>query len=321
VDVLPPPPESGEGGSLEGQDAPASPAAQVPAPTGAPAGDRPKRRRPLVIAVAAIVILGLIGGAIALSGKGGTTDTASASPSVSPSPSPTPTAPGQPQKLHTKKVTAFEVDLVWTPGEGTDPATSYDVLRNGKLIYVVMYGHTYYTDTQVFPAKTYHYRVVALDTDEHRSEAADLTVTTKDAAPALAPLTGVYDIKLHATSHYGYSSFGMNDFTAGWRLDPQCGEGACDTRLKDLHVAAFTTTLTKGPTGYSATLSAKGFARCGSTETTASVTIAVHAVDAVYTHGVWRVTRLEGTMIVRTSSQLGCVSSGIDYQFTGRFVK
>lgn len=284
-----------------------------------PPGDRPKGRRPLVIAVAVIVILGLIGGAIALSGNGGTTD--AASPSPSPSPSPTPTAPGQPQKLHTKKVTAFEVDLVWTPGEGTDPATSYNVLRNGKLIYVVMYGHTYYTDTQVVPAKTYHYRVVALDTDEHRSEAADLTVTTKDAAPGLAALTGVYDIKLHATSHYGYSSFGLNDFTAGWRLDPQCGEGACDTRLKDLHVAAFTTTLKSGPTGYSATLSAKGFARCGSTETTASVTIAVHAVDAAYTHGMWRVTRLEGTMIVRTSSQLGCVSSGIDYQFTGRFVK
>jgi hypothetical protein len=307
VDDLPTPPATPPSQS-EGM-APAGPIAPQP-----PA---PRQRTGLIVAIVLVVLALIVGGVVVGVTRDG--DGAAATDTPSPASTQAPTRPATPTAFDAEGE-ALRVSLTWTADTSGTEAVSYAISRNGKHLLAVSAPKTNAFDTTVAPGTTYHYSVVAVDADGKRSRPAKLTVTTAKLPLSEAPLSGVFNVALNVTSHYGYSSFNSFHDTAGWRFRPVCPKGACDTDLTDTGQKAFTTTLNlKAPT-YSGSLSFRGFAICNGTVSTANVTITLHVTKADVEKETWRATKVEGTMIVRVSPQLGCVASGIDYAIRGSWV-
>jgi len=267
-----------------------------------------------ILAIVAIVaVVAIIGAVIALANSGdddGTNAAASTTPSGS--------SVGAPEFV-TARSGPFRIVLGWAPAQGV-PADRYVVSRNGTVASNLEGTATSWVDDDVVPGTHYAYSIAAVATDG-TSEAARITTETAEAPPATAPLEGVFDVHIHATSHFGFSNFGSGNGTLGWRFTPTCKNGPCDTKLADLHVKEFRLTLARSGASYHGDASFTGQVRCGSAPVTSSVTITVHVTDGGVVDGDWVATRVEGTMVQSESAQLGCVASGATYDVTGKIVR
>src|SRR4029077_11374990 len=105
--------------------------------------------------------------------------------------------------------------------------------------------------------------------------------------------------------------------TAGWRFTPSWEEGACATAFRDIHWAQMQADLKKTGAAYSGDFTVSGFLTCQGTNISSSMHLSVHVTAARTLHEQWRATKLEGTLNLSNSSQLGCSSASITYSVTG----
>jgi hypothetical protein len=268
--------------------------------------------RTVVLAVvAAVVVIAIVGTVIALANGG---DEGSATPSSTGSSVGAVAAPAN----VVAHAAPFHVVLTWTAGGA--PPDRYIVSRNGTVTSNLAGDVTRWVDDDVVPGTHYAYSVAAVATDG-TSEATRVTTETTSAPPATAPLDGVFNVHVHATSHYGFSNFGSGNATLGWRFTPTCAQGPCDTKLADLHTTDFRMTLARSGASYHGDASMSGQVRCGGASVVSNVTITVHVTDGGVVDKHWVATRFEGTMVESEAAQLGCVASGATYQVSGRLVR
>jgi len=264
----------------------------------------------MVIAGVSLLVV-LVVAAVAIAAAGGADDSAS-SPTASPSPQP----PAAASDLRAN-AGAFQVKLTWQAGTDGAPAVRYDIQRDTEIV-----GHTDRTswvDTRVTPGQRYAYQVIALSQDGLRRSTAVRT-TTKTAPPGTAGLEGVFNVKLHPTSHYGLSSFQDKDTTAGWRFVPACRQPPCDTKMNDLHWKALTLTLDQTGGRYHGSASISGVVSCSGHSVSATYTLTITATKADAVKDGWRVTAFTGELTQYASAQLGCVSSSVHYGVQGTLV-
>lgn len=297
MDPLPPPPS----------DAPK----ELPVEPTPPRGGR----RWLVVALVVVLAIG-VAVAVAL---GGGSDTPAAMASASPSPSVL-LQPNPPAKL---KASAgpFNVKLTWRPGTGEGaPADHYDIMRDTKIVGHANGDATSFVDDTALPKQEFDYQVIAVSADGARL-GATVRAKTLSAPAGTATLTGVFNVKVHPTSHSGFSSFTEKDFTAGWRFVPSCKEPPCDTQLRDLGSKDFLIHLKRTEGSYEGSVSVSGRVSCNGHDSTSSVTVTIHATQADTVREDWRITKFTGTMSEYTSPQLGCTSASVRYDVTGSLTK
>ena len=211
MDQLPPPPS----------DAPK----ELPAEPTPPRGGR----RWLVVAVVVFLAIGV---AVAVALGGGSDTPPAAVASASPSPSEL-LQPNPPANLKAS-AGAFNVKLTWRPGTGDGaPVDHYDIMRGTTIVGHADGDATSFVDDTALPKQEFDYQVIAVSADGARL-GATVRAKTSSAPAGTATLTGVFNVKVHPTSHSGFSSFTEKDFTAGWRFVPSCKQPPCDTQLRDL---------------------------------------------------------------------------------------
>jgi hypothetical protein len=293
VDQLPPPPS----------DTPVVLPSQPTPPGGG--------KRWLVVALVALLAVVGTATAVAVAGGSDAPPDAAVSPSATPLPQPNPPADLK------ASAGAFRVKLTWRPGTGSGaPADRYDVVRESKTVGHADGDATSFLDDTVVPNEVYDYEVIAVSAEGTRL-GASVRTETPGAPPGTAALAGVFNVKVHPTSHSGFSSFSEKDFTAGWRFVPACKEPPCDTQVRDLGRKEFLITLQQKGGVYQGTVSISGLVSCSGHDASSSVTVAIHATRADRVGGTWRVSKFTGTMSEYTSSQLGCTSSSARFDVTG----
>jgi hypothetical protein len=82
-------------------------------------------------------------------------------------------------------------------------------------------------------------------------------------------------------------------------------------------VKATATTLRLVKGVYQGTYTSNDFVRCGASAASATYTIRFTVTRADVVKGEWRATKIAGTVVQRSPAQLGCVSSGADYDAAG----
>jgi hypothetical protein len=247
-----------------------------------------------------------------------TRDSASQTDGTVPTPSGSATATGVPPMPTGLKAAAtpFKVVLTWRTGSGGSVSVSrYSVARDGNTLGLAPEGGHRFVDDTALPSQRYEYAVEAVGTDSSVSPAVKILVKTPKAPIAAARLEGVYNMKFNLTSSYGVHGFGNK--TEGWRFTPSCAEGACNTKVRDIHWAKFTTDLHRSGASYTSTFGLTGYVYCRGTPASGTVTITIHVTKAEVASGTWQATAVAGTMRVSTVAQLGCTSSGLTYSLTG----
>ena len=281
-----------------------------PPPSDAPVAtpSRKRSRKPWIVGIAALVVAGIAAFALTRGG-GGDAGGAESSPTA-------PAAPNAPTNLRAS-AGAFEVRLSWQPGSGEGSATDgYEIIRNGVTVERAKADATSWVDGDVVPHEIYAYQVIAVSADDLR-RGASVRATTKSAPAGTAPLAGVFNVKLHPTSHSGFSSFHDKDSTAGWRFVPQCKDPPCDTQVRDFNIKGFSATLRQTLGTYDGSVSTTGLVHCGSASVSATFTIEIHVSRAEAINDAWKVTKFTGTMSQYSPAQFGCVSSSARFDVTG----
>jgi hypothetical protein len=266
----------------------------------------PSSKTTIIAILVSVAVIATIGTVVALANSGG--DEASASSST--------TGGVAPIDAVTAHETSSRVTLAWTVGTGP-AAVRYVVSRNGSVAATLQADATQWVDHDVLPESRYRYTVRATGPDGTTST-NHVTARTKSAPLGTAPLTGVFNVHLHATSHFGFSSFGAESGDVGWRFTPTCAHGPCDTKLADLHQKDFRLTLDRNGTSYHGTVTIHDLVHCGGTPVASNITVTVRVTDAAVFHQAWVATRIEGTMDQSSPPQLGCVSSGASFDLQGK---
>ncbi len=286
-----------------------------PPPSQAPA---PSRRRGawrwLVIVLGVVIVIGAAAAALVRSG-----DEDPAAASVGPSVFPTPAPPNAPANLRAA-AGAFQVKLTWHAGTGDGSATDrYDIQRNDQVVGHADADATSWLDEDVVPGQAYAYQVIAVGAEGGRSRAS-VDVKTTSAPPGTAALIGTFDVNVHAISHSGFSTFGRERYSSGWRFQPNCDRPPCDTQLRDIHEKDFIVTLNETEGTYQGSDSAS-FGSCNGHTVSSTFAVTLHVMRAGEVHGEWRVTKISGTMSQYASAQLGCVSTSATFEFVGTALK
>jgi hypothetical protein len=286
-----------------------------PMPMAPDAGGGNKRRTWLIVglfALAALIVIVIIA---IVAGGGGNKNQASASSSSSSSPSATGPPPDPPQGLAGKAKGPFKVVLSWD--QSPVEVLGYQVTRNGQKLPFVAYPATTITDDAALPGQHYSYAVETAAIGGVMSTGARVDVETPLAPPSTARLSGVFNVHMTVTSKSGVSGFPDTE-TAGWRFKPQCPEGTCKVKWSDLSIKSLTTILGQQPPGtYSGSASTNGQVVCSGVHVTSSLTIHVHVDKGGVVHNHWVATKISGSVSQSTASQLGCVSSYVNWTFTG----
>src|SRR5438093_7159588 len=192
------------------------------APPGAAPPPGPSSRTTIIAILVSVAVIATIGTVVALANSDGGDDAASRSASA------VATAGVAPIEVLTAHTSAFRVTLAWTPGQGP-AAVRYVVSRNGTVATTLDATATSWVDDHVLPESTYSYAVQAVGPDGTNAT-THVIAKTKSAPLGTAPLRGVFNVHLHATSHYGFSDFGAENGNVGWRFTPTCSKGPCDTK-------------------------------------------------------------------------------------------
>jgi hypothetical protein len=289
---------------------------EIPPPPPNPVGEpvpAPRGQRTKVGLIALAVVLAIVAVAVVVSQGGSDGDQAAgdASPtSVSPSAAAPPTAPGAVKAAPA----AFKVVVSWAPSSGD--VAGYRLYRDGDVLDEVDPNVRRFTDDTVVPNSRYRYQVAAFTDAGESSDRSDVSVKTPAASLALARVQGTFNAKLHLTSSFGVNLTGNGPGTLGLRLTPVCGHGPCNVTLDVIGLKVEHFILRQAAATYSGTGTNRSAFTCSGTPTTASFAVTFTVTGAKPLKDEWRASKLEGTIVERSASQLGCVSSGIDYSFT-----
>jgi hypothetical protein len=302
LDLQPPPPPP-----IDSQP----PTSGIPVPA-FPIPPEPQNRRRALLFIAIVVLLVVaIVAAVAVSAAKKGSPVAASSPSA-----PAPPRPSAPSALQAK-VGPFKVVLSWSPSTGE--FIGYRILRDGGAIDVVAAPSTTYTDTRVLPTGTYSYGVEAYTQGGDNSEQAVLQVKTPKAPLSAARLTGVYDVRLTPKSQFGFTST-LGPERDGWRFKPVCSNGVCDVAWNELGHKDLGAKLKRSGVSYHGTDPSSITGRCSGVGVTGTIEVTIKVTKAALMRDTWMATQIQGTVIQRSSAQLGCLSAGIDFTFTAKIV-
>jgi hypothetical protein len=281
----------------------------VPPTSGQPARHR---RRGVAITVAFSVALAtIVAIAVAVSSDGSEREESiGAAESASVSAEPTPTSP---HRLRAAPG-SFRVVLTWSPGEGPTP-DGYTIYRDGLTIGVAEATDRRFVDDEALPATPYRYAVRSyVGTYGEESNPASVRTRTPTPPPATARLQGVYEVEMEMTSSYGVTD--VDDETGAWRMVPDCDEGPCDTRMGDLNGPLPRIELTRSGAVYDGDATSQAGFQCGGVGITATYRLHLRVEKAAVVAGMWRASRLTGTLSISLPEALGCRSGGVTYAVT-----
>ena len=249
-----------------------------------------RRRRGVVIGVAAVVVVAAGLAVVALS--------------RSPGP---PTTPG-PVSVEAStcdepcETLAPRVVVKWPPPvSGADP-TDYRVVRDGSLIAEVDAARRTYVDETVMMGEVYGYQVVAASGEGDSPSTASVEATVPMPPPEAAHLDGVYRVKLTVRSARSIgSAFGIANPLPGkrgrdrWSFETTCSTdtGACPSTWSGLEGEIV-------PRGSRWKGTVQGLpARCtGQERAPAPIDVVLEAVDVDLEGSAWTVTGFRGTASV-----------------------
>lgn len=283
-----------------------------PPPSGQASPPSRRGRKKLVVIVASIAAVAIVASiaAVALSGGGakpsgtGSAKGPAASPLALLAPIALAADPG-----------AFSVTLTWAQPAGGADIEGYTVYKDGDRVGEVGAGTTTFTDVRVAPGKDYTYEIEATGGGK-ATDRVSVSVMTPVPPLSAARLSGEFNIKLKPTTQYGFQSR-YTRTTLGWTFAPKCSDGACNVVWRDLFYKGFKTTLVRKGAAYSGSDNGKFDVRCVRTAENTVLTLKFKVTKARALDGEWRAVKLVGTLTQREAPQLGCVSSGVNWRFTG----
>ena len=255
------------------------PPAAVPPAAAPPAAGPPRRRRAWavpVIAVAAVVVLGLLAGLLIWA------------PWKSP-----PLL--RPAGLTAGPPTASSVAFRWSRPATGPPPERYVIRRDGRVVGSVPGTVTSYRDTGLAPATAYRYRVAAERGGQRSAPSPVIVLTTATPPISAARLQGPWTVSIKITQGAADLT-GPRRWDETWQATPKCAAGPCDVRLTGgLNGFDFKTTLTRAGAVYRGKISGNVFP-CGSgsksfpihTAVRIRITVATARVDnREWTAGSW----------------------------------
>jgi hypothetical protein len=92
-------------------------------------------------------------------------------------------------------------------------------------------------------------------------------------------------------------------------------------KMSTIQKNGYSVDLTKRAGYYDGTTTFRGLASCGGSPTTSTLTFRVEVANAASVKGRWRAIAITGTFTQRESPQLGCVSSGANFDIFGKLVQ
>ncbi len=118
--------------------------------------------------------------------------------------------PSIPTGLAATVMTSSRVDLTWSASEDNTGVDGYEIYRNGSNIATVPAYSLEYSDTNVSPAITYTYSIIAFDSVGHHSlSSANIKVVIPGVASSVAflPVADLYVNSDNPDSNYGKTPF------------------------------------------------------------------------------------------------------------------
>ena len=203
-------------------------------PARPPRPRRSRRRRAWavpVIAVAALVVLGLLAGLLIWA------------PWKSP-----PLL--RPAGLTAGPSTTSSVTFRWSRPATGPPPERYVILHDGQVAGSVPGTVTSYRGTGLAPATAYRYRVAAERGGQRSALSPVIVLTTATPPLSAARLQGAWTVSIKITQ--GASDLtGPRSWDETWQATPKCAAGPCDVRLSGgLNGYTFKTTLTRAGAAY-----------------------------------------------------------------------
>jgi len=284
------------------------PATGLPA-TGPRASAPPRKRRAWavpVIAVAAVVVLGLLAGLLIWA------------PWKSP-----PLL--RPAGLTAGPSTTSSVAFRWSRPATGPPPERYVILHDGQVVGSVPGTVTSYRGTGLAPATAYRYRVAAERGGQRSAPSPVIVLTTATPPLSAARLQGPWTVSIKITRGAADLT-GPKRWDETWQATPKCAAGPCDVRLSGgLNGYNFKTTLTRAGPVYRGKIAGNVFP-CGSgsksfpirTTVRIRITVATARVDnREWTAGSWA-GRMVVTAPYTASGNLFCPASRQVASLTGK---
>jgi uncharacterized protein DUF2510/fibronectin type III domain protein len=260
--------------------------AQPPPAIGPAAATPPPRRRRAwavpVIAVAALVALGLLAGLLIWA------------PWTSP-----PLL--RPAGLTAGPSTTSSVTFRWSRPATGPPPDRYVILHDGQVAGSVPGTVTSYRGTGLAPATAYRYRVAAERGGQRSALSPVIVLTTVTPPLSAARLQGPWTVSIKITR--GASGLtGPKSWDETWLATPKCAAGPCDVRLSGgLNGYTFKTTLTRAGAVYQGKIAGNVFP-CGSRSKSfpirSTVRIRVTVATARVDNREWTAGSWTGHMVV-----------------------
>ena len=282
----PPPTSEHLAGSSPAADPAGSPPAAGPAAAGPDAVAPAQRKRRAwavpVIAVAAVVVLGLLAGLVIWA------------PWKSPSLL-------RPTGLTAGPSTTSSVTFRWSRPATGPPPDRYVILHDGRLAGSVPGSVTSYRRTGLPPATAYRYRVAAERGGKRSAPSAVIVVTTAAPPVSAARLQGQWTVGIKLTRG-GAGLTGPKNWDETWQATPKCAAGPCDVRLSGgLNGYIFKTTLTRAGAVYQGKFAGNVFP-CGSKSQSfpirSTVRIRITVATARVENSQWTAGSWAGHMVV-----------------------
>lgn len=225
-----------------------------------------------------------------------------------------PPAP-EPPSSFTAEAAPFEVVLTWEPP--TEDVERFELFRDGAPLATRSGSASSYTDDDVDPGRAYDYQIAAA-TDELITTRVNVSTETPVPPLRAARLEGTFDVSTRVANESGYSTYRPSNL--GWVFRPQCAEGPCNVRWRDLHLKRLRTVLKRVGTRYRGDFSGQFLIECAGSPMTSAVELDLQVERARPIDDEWRATHLVGTIDHSEAAQLGCGSSEAQLTVRARLV-
>ncbi len=223
-----------------------------------------------------------------------------------------------PVELTGEQSGGLEVALTWQLDPESATPARLRVLRNGTEVAELAGDATSFTDSRLRPGRRYTYQVKA---EADGEPAAHATTSVDVSAPPLAEarLAGIFDLGARVVPSEGFSA-GPWRMTYTWDFTPSCGEGACPRVRWFDQPGGIRGRLERRGARYVGSYAGPFHIECRGTAVGTTARIELRVTQARALFGVWRATRVRGTITASTNEQLGCVETERTETLTGRYV-
>lgn len=207
--------------------------------------------------------------------------------------------------------------LGWTPNPDSIKVTGYQLYRNSMKLADLDADETSYVDKTIVPGPTYEYELRAVAGGK-QSESASATIHFAEPPLEEARLEGQFALPSKVVSWSGLKKK-PRPRTYSWYFRPKCKKGACRVDWRDYDLEAHSV-LARNGADYKGKYSGFFNVTCGNAHTPAKVKIRLEVTEAKVEAGVWKATKVEGTVTTNVAPQLGCTASHLKETVQGQSI-